>query len=79
MSFRLFAMAAILAFVVWQLRRNAFEFDVGRVAVWVTGGLCALGVAASVAGAFDEARLSRANAVALVLNGFGALISFLQP
>ena len=80
MAFRLLAMACLLAFVLWQFQRNAVElgFSVGSLATWVIGGLCLFGVGASIAGVFDESRLSRSNAVALVLNGLGALLTFLQ-
>ncbi len=78
LSFRFLAMASLVGFVVWQFQRNAVDlgFSVSSFASWIVGGLCVLGLGASVAAAFDQSRLTRSNAVALVLNGLGAALSF---
>lgn len=79
LSFRLLALAGVVAFFLWQFARQGLDLgSAGSMATWLVCGLFSLGFAASVAGAFDESRLSRSTAVALVSNGFGAVLAFLH-
>ncbi len=75
LSFRLFAAAALFGFVLWQFRRHGLDVgpSLSSFAAWPIGGLCGFGLIAAVASALNQARLSRSDAVAFVLNGFGIL------